>query len=934
MRCHLQLLMVLIVACNGLIVRAAEEKKSETIPIAKLARKAPVDFEREVLPILKSSCLACHNKTTTKGELNLESPQTILKGGESGPAVKPKRSADSLLLKLASHAAKPRMPPRDNKAAAADLTPEELGVLKLWIDQGAKPSTHLARPIEWQPLPEGLKPIFAVALTADGQFVACSRANQIFLYHLPTGQLVTRLTDPALYISGSATFHGVAHRDLVQSLAFSPDGMQLVSGSYREVKIWRRPAITPTFILKTTAGKPVTALAATPNGNLLATGAEDGSVKLWDLSNGKLAKSLGISQSPISTLRFEDERLTKGVNSQAKVASDTSTSPGWLSAHFKNNASRSWHLTFTARGDLNSIKEGIDVSSLEPSASVVRWKSMVPSWTNQFVLGGGADGLVRVYGVDDKPIRELNHGAPITDATARRNGKRIASAGGSTVKLWDAMDGKLIANLKGERFATELVVERERSFILATNEVVYRKATLKSAETNLTALVERVKKATETNSAAVKLLPERKKSTDEAGAAKAEAEKAVAEFKGEAKDKKPLEDKLAAAAKTLTDAEAALKKAEQAKSQTEHELELATTANRKAEQTLAEEKRGLELAEKQQQQASTDLETARKSAMEAEKPIRAVAFSPDNLLLATADEAGLVHLWSAETGAAIDTLKGHSGAVNTLTFATKDTLASGGADGNVLVWKLNVPWFLERTLGTGGAGSPLADRVNAVRFSPDGRMLATGGGEPSRGGEILLWQAATGRLVQTLTNVHSDTVFSLDFSRDGKLLASGAADKFMRVTELSSGKVVKTFEGHTHHVLCVSWKRDGRTLASAGADNVVKVWDFLTGERRKNIDGYGKEVTSVQFVGITDQAITSAGDARVRLVRDNGTEVRSFTGAADFVYAAAATPDGNLVVAGGQDGVLRSWNGTNGAALFTFEPPIAKTAPAKTAAKE
>ena len=97
------------------------------IPIAKIERKTPVDFEKEILPILKNNCLACHNKTTTKADLILETPQDILKGGESGKVVVPKRSGDSLLLKIASHQVKPMMPPKNNKVEASDLTPEELG---------------------------------------------------------------------------------------------------------------------------------------------------------------------------------------------------------------------------------------------------------------------------------------------------------------------------------------------------------------------------------------------------------------------------------------------------------------------------------------------------------------------------------------------------------------------------------------------------------------------------------------------------------------------------------------------------------------------------------------------------------------------------------------------------------------------------------------
>jgi WD40 repeat protein len=238
-----------------------------------------------------------------------------------------------------------------------------------------------------------------------------------------------------------------------------------------------------------------------------------------------------------------------------------------------------------------------------------------------------------------------------------------------------------------------------------------------------------------------------------------------------------------------------------------------------------------------------------------------------------------------------------------------------------VAWDLNADWTLERIIGTGDNSSPISGRVNAVRFSPDGKQLATGGGEATRGGDIRIWQVADGKLMQSFTNVHSDEVFGLDFSGDGKYLASSAADKFVKVVDLATGKVVKIFEGHTHHVLGVSWKRDGRTLASAGADNVVKVWDFVTGDRKKTIEGFGKEVTSISFIGITDQTLASSGDDQVKTMNENGDKIRSFEGATNFLSAASITPDGLVVIAGGHDSVLRVWNGTNAAVLATFAPP-------------
>ncbi|PYK98188.1 MAG: hypothetical protein DME19_13495 [Verrucomicrobia bacterium] len=142
--------------------------------------------------------------------------------------------------------------------------------------------------------------------------------------------------------------------------------------------------------------------------------------------------------------------------------------------------------------------------------------------------------------------------------------------------------------------------------------------------------------------------------------------------------------------------------------------------------------------------------------------------------------------------------------------------------------------------------------------------------------------------------------------------------------ELATAKVVRQFEGHTHHVLGVSWNRNQRTLASAGADNVVKIWDFVNGEKKKNIAGFDKEVTAISFVGYTDQALAVSGDSKVRLVREDGNEVRSFAGANDFVESAAVTPDGKIVIAGGQDSVLRVWDGTNGKLIASFPPPDAK----------
>jgi len=163
-------------------------------------------------------------------------------------------------------------------------------------------------------------------------------------------------------------------------------------------------------------------------------------------------------------------------------------------------------------------------------------------------------------------------------------------------------------------------------------------------------------------------------------------------------------------------------------------------------------------------------------------------------------------------------------------------------------------------------------------------------------------------------------VLSVDFSEDGKLLASSGSDRFVKVWNLESGKMSRSFEGHTHHVLGVTWKRDARTIASAGADKVIKLWNYVTGEQKRTIGGSEKEVTSIGYVDSTGEALVTSGDAQVRLVSEDGKTVRSFGGAKDFVQAAAVTPDGRWVVGGGQDSILRIWDGRSGQLLKAFDP--------------
>ena len=977
---------LLFSAISGLLciapTHAADPAGPKSIPIAKIKHAGPVDFEREILPILNRNCLACHNQTKAKGALILETPQTILKGGDGGAAVVPKKPAESLLLKAAAHLDPEMiMPPADNKVAASALTPEELGLVQLWIEQGAKGEVRPVAPIVWRPLPSGLNAIYAVALTRDGQFAACGRGNQIFIYHLPTGKLAARMSDPQLQKSSNA---GAAHRDTINSLAFSPDGGVLASGGYRDVKLWRRAK--PATKFKLPAGLDL--LATSSDAKWIATVTTNGELKLLD-AGGKVVKSVAPPGARISSLKFvpgsRQLAVARGNTIQLMSVPSLGTNgavqlPDEIAALACLGTNQ-----FAAAGADGAIRLlraatnggalAIEKEFLSPTP--IKFLEASPAGTN-LLLAGSADGSVRGWDiVTGKAIFVVSHDGGLVAVALRPDGKVFATAGGNSAKLWRIGATNPVAELKGDGAAAFLVADRERELTFAKSEVDFRQAALQTAETNRVKAATRQQKAADTNAALAKILgekrealtnaltaqraaeqaldelgPEIKKLTEAiqsaekestnatalAKAAKADKDKA-AKLTAEAEEKSmtltnaraalekvPAEDrkkhqetaeKVTAATKTVKDAEKAVEKAAPPQSFAEHELALAAAAVKKSESTLSEAKTALVGTETALTQASNTLNTAKQALANPERAVRAVAFSADGSKLITAGDDGVARVWHGDTGAAIASLP-TSAAIKRVALLG-ETVVCSGANGGAGIDPA-ADWTLERTLGNSSSISPLADRVNALRFTPDGQQLLTGGGEPTRGGEIKLWRVKDGALVRDFPNVHSDSVLALDISADGKLIASGAADRMARTVELGTGKILKTFEGHTHHVMGIAWKRDGRTLITTGADNVAKVWDATTGERKKNLEGFGKEVTAAAFIGVSDEVVLVSADGQVALLKDKGDKVRAFAGAGEFVNAVAASADGRIVLGGGADGVLRAWDGKGGKLLAEFPP--------------
>jgi len=182
---------------------------------------------------------------------------------------------------------------------------------------------------------------------------------------------------------------------------------------------------------------------------------------------------------------------------------------------------------------------------------------------------------------------------------------------------------------------------------------------------------------------------------------------------------------------------------------------------------------------------------------------KAVALSPDGLLIASGHDDGVIRLWDTQTAKEIRVCAGHQGSVLSVAFSPDGkTLASGSDDNSVRLWDTQTAKEIRACAGH-------TNWVRSVAFSPDGKTLASGSYDKS----VRLWDTQTAKEIRACAG-HQGSVLSVAFSPDGKTLASGSYDKSVRLWDTQTAKEIRACAGHTNWVLSVAFSPDGKTLAS------------------------------------------------------------------------------------------------------------------------
>ena len=577
----------------------------------------------------------------------------------------------------------------------------------------------------------------AVAFSPDGQRFAVATGAGIWLYDAQTYREISLLT---------------GHTEVVRTVVFSPDGKTLASGAQdATIKLWNVESgeNTATFVRN---GIGVESVAFSPDGKILAAGTESSTVKLWDTENGQNIATFKGHAFRVFSVAFSSDGKTVASGAEDKTIKlwnvETRQNTATLTGHKKVIFS----VAFSPDGKILASGSGDDTVKLwhvETGQNLHTFKhrdrvfSVAFSPDGKLVAGGSYRGI-KLWDIETgEDLSVLEEGTKVISGSIAfsPDGATLVSAsadrfGGTrgTVMLWDVETGKDLATLHGhtERIPAVAFSPDGKTLASGLRDGTVKLWNVKTGEN-------------------------------------------IHTYRGGGYAVAFSPDGKTLAARSWKD------------------IKLWDVVRRKNISTLP--------IGREQLTTST-----------------ALAFSPDSQVLAwgTGNQVKLrKHTIKSLFGFMnrnTITLKGHTDEVRSVAFSPDGkVLASSVRSGTVKLWDSETGTNIATLEGGGGP----------VVFSPDGRILASCGNVQ----EIKLWDLETQTDIMTLSG-KAGAVFDLTFSPDGKILVSGQGFGTIKFWDVATGKNITTLEGHTGIVFSVEFSPDGQTLASGSQDGTVLLWDL------------------------------------------------------------------------------------------------------------
>ncbi|MFJ9736393.1 trypsin-like peptidase domain-containing protein [Streptomyces sp. NPDC101171] len=584
----------------------------------------------------------------------------------------------------------------------------------------------------------------------------------------------------------------VVHAREVYSVAFSPDGRTLATGSIDSTARLRDIATGKTRIILKGHRGPVWSVAFSPDGRTLATASQDRTVRIWDVSTGKTRTILKGHHNWVSWVVFSPDGHTLATASKDHTARLWDVATGkprkTLTGHhdwvYSVAFSPDGHTLATASKDHTARLW--DVATGKPRKTLTGHTDAV--WAVKFspdgrtLATGSTDSTVRLWNLaTGKFITLTGHTDSAWAVAFSPDGRTLATGSeDETVRLWDVATGKTRTTLSGHTGEVEAVAFSPDGRTLATAS--------DDKTVRLWGLATPASKTRTTLNGHTGPVGSLAFSPDGHTLATGSDDKTVRLWN-------LTTGRIRTTIKGHTNEVWAVKFSPDGH----------TLATGYADGTIR----------------LWDVTTGRTRIIFKGHTaiVASVAFSPDGHTLATSSYDETVRLWDVATGRLRKTIPVSQGAG----FSASSVAFS--PDGHTLALGMNDNTARLLDAATGKTRITLTghtDAVTSVAFSPDGHTLATASADKT----ARLWDAATGK-TRTILIGHTEAVQSVAFSPDGHTLATASADKTARLWDAATGRALTTFTGHADWVLAVAFSPDQGTLATSSTDKTVRLWDSV-----------------------------------------------------------------------------------------------------------
>lgn len=287
--------------------------------------------------------------------------------------------------------------------------------------------------------------------------------------------------------------------------------------------------------------------------------------------------------------------------------------------------------------------------------------------------------------------------------------------------------------------------------------------------------------------------------------------------------------------------------------------------------------------------------------------VTALAVSPDGAWLATGGADGMVRVWDCGDGSEAAGFPASQGPVAGLGWSgdgARLQLVTAGSDGRLARWE----WEAERAEAETAGGDA---RIRCLLALPGGGLV-TGGDDAV----VRLWEDGAGRTLHR----HRDRVLCLAADRQAAFLASGSADRTIRVAALGNDGGGRVLRGSDREIRALTADPDGAWIASGDETGTIRIWDVGTGNLRRTFAAHRHWVTSLAAVPARGLLLSGSADRTIGVWNaESGLRVGQLRGHRRGVTAVALAPDGAWFASGGEDGAVCFWETPMAEAGFRTE---------------